>query len=90
MTSWQFASLTAPTGGRKPWPQSRPRAEEWLSAFIEFCEKKGVLPDLPREELLKVLAHVELDVLAAIEARDAAGLPRGNERRAPFPLLTHI
>ncbi|MCV0394316.1 MAG: site-specific integrase [Rhizobiaceae bacterium] len=64
-------------------------AEEWLSSFIDFCEKKGVLPDLPKEELLKVLAHVEMDILAAIEARDKGTLttpePKSSLLNEPDP-----
>lgn len=64
-------------------------AEEWVGQFAEICEEKDVLPNMSRKELLKALAGVELDVLAAIEARDRNMVhlpePRSELLAAPEP-----
>jgi integrase len=64
-------------------------AEDWVGQLAELCHEKGMLPDVPRDELLKMLARVELDILAAIGARDRNAVsepePKSELLTAPEP-----
>jgi integrase len=60
-------------------------AEERVAGLCELLEKEGYRSDLPRAELIKMLAGVELDVLAAGQALDQYQINLPTPRS---PLLT--
>lgn len=69
-------------------------AEEVVGPIAQRLERLGRLPDLPRPELRKRLAELELDVLGVIKARDQGEIslpePRSPLLTAPEPQPVEI